>query len=186
MPPGPGCRAAGIRCRLLLSSPPGMACPVSRHRHPGHEQVPDRGTDGPVVILVGVDGSPASLRALAYAAGFARRGNAELVCAYVHALDATIAPALVVNPALAPLAWPDDRLPEEIGACIGADCRTWGTPVRYLVRTGTPPAELTALADEVHADMIVVGAPGSPLRRLCGSLPARLARHRRWPVLIVP
>jgi hypothetical protein len=42
------------------------------------------GTDGPKVILVGVDDSVTSLRAGAYAAGLARRQGARLVVVYVE------------------------------------------------------------------------------------------------------
>ena len=41
------------------------------------------GTDGPKVILVGLDDSVTSMRAGAYAAGLARRQGARLVCVYV-------------------------------------------------------------------------------------------------------
>jgi Universal stress protein family len=51
------------------------------------------GTDGPTVILVGVDGSPTSLRACAYAAGLARRQRAGMIVVYVGPL-ASIAAAM--------------------------------------------------------------------------------------------
>src|SRR6202030_2200008 len=46
------------------------------------------GTDGPKVILAGIDDSVTSLRAGAYAAGLARRQGARLVCVYVEQLSA--------------------------------------------------------------------------------------------------
>ena len=48
------------------------------------------GTDGPTVILTGVDGSRTSLRAGAYAAGLARRQGARLVVVYVRSGFAAI------------------------------------------------------------------------------------------------
>ena len=41
------------------------------------------GTDGPSLIMVGVDGSRTSLRAAAYAAGLARRQHCRLLAVYV-------------------------------------------------------------------------------------------------------
>ncbi|MGW2658903.1 universal stress protein, partial [Streptomyces sp. NPDC001478] len=38
----------------------------------------ERGTDGPKVIVAGIDGSESSMRAAAYAAGLARRQRAML------------------------------------------------------------------------------------------------------------
>ena len=44
----------------------------------------ERGTDGPKVIVAGIDGSESSMRAAAYAAGLARRQNAMLALVYVQ------------------------------------------------------------------------------------------------------
>jgi hypothetical protein len=45
----------------------------------------ERGTDGPLLILAGVDGSPTAMRASSYAAGLARRQRSRLVFVYVAA-----------------------------------------------------------------------------------------------------
>jgi len=47
------------------------------------------GTDGPSLILVGVDGSRTSLRAAAYAGGLARRQGCRLLAVYVGRIPAS-------------------------------------------------------------------------------------------------
>jgi hypothetical protein len=58
-------------------------------RKPDGESAPfELGTDGPSVILVGVDNSTTSIRAGWYAAGLARRQRARIVAVYVSPLAA--------------------------------------------------------------------------------------------------
>jgi nucleotide-binding universal stress UspA family protein len=144
----------------------------------------ERGTDGPLVLMVGVDGSPTSLRAAAYAAGIARRQQARLVAVYVAA------PA---SPLLAQL--PDGgalevesrmQLAAELEAEIAAAAARIGIAIEYLERRGDPLTEICRLADALPADGVIVGASQQGVLRLVGSLASRLVRRGRWPVTVVP
>jgi nucleotide-binding universal stress UspA family protein len=128
------------------------------------------GTDGPKVILVGIDDSVTSLRAGAYAVGLARRQGARLVCVYVEQPSALY------------------------GAAVAADLRRRveeasadrGVPVTFITAQGDPYHELRRVADEVRADAVVVGASTKAGHRLVGSLAVRLVKAGRWPVTVVP
>ncbi|WP_093797561.1 universal stress protein [Streptomyces sp. Wb2n-11] len=146
----------------------------------------ERGTDGPKVIVAGLDGSDSSLRAAAYAAGLARRQNALLALVYVQPLMPAGA-ALGVGVPLADTA-------EEIAQDLMAEVRTAaerakGTfEVRWEFHTfrGDPYNGLVAAADELKADAVVVGASESAGHRFIGSVALRLVKAGRWPVTVVP
>ena len=74
--------AAGGRGPAARSAQPDRGLAPERRRTPPGEA--ELGTDGPGAIVVGVDGTPTSLRALAYAAGMARRQRAQLIAVYVR------------------------------------------------------------------------------------------------------
>ncbi|MFC9132318.1 universal stress protein [Streptomyces sp. NPDC057099] len=144
----------------------------------------ERGTDGPKVILVGVDGSDSSLRAAAYASGLARRQHALLAVVYVQ-------PVPAAGVALgAPMAETTDEIAEDLVAQIrDAAERLKGIfEVRWEFHTfpGDPYNGLVQAADELKADAVVVGASEQAGHRIVGSVAVRLVKAGRWPVTVVP
>jgi nucleotide-binding universal stress UspA family protein len=144
------------------------------------------GTDGPLVILVGVDDSVTSLRAGAYAVGLARRQGARLVVVYVEQLavmygaaGAGAAAAAEQERAFSETATDLRRRVEEFGA-------ERGVSITFVIAAGDPYHELRRVADEVRADAVVVGASTKAGHRWIGSLAVRLVRAGRWPVTVVP
>ncbi|MBC2903746.1 universal stress protein [Streptomyces cupreus] len=144
----------------------------------------ERGTDGPKVIVVGVDGSDSSLRAAAYAGGLARRQHALLAVVYVQ-------PVMSAGAAVgAPVAEVTDEIAEDLVAQIReATERTKGIfDVRWEFHTfrGDPYGGLVKAADDLKADAVVVGASEQAGHRIVGSVAIRLVKAGRWPVTVVP
>ncbi|MBV9793350.1 MAG: universal stress protein [Actinobacteria bacterium] len=170
----------------------------SRDRRPEQEFAPARqptpsgeaelGTDGPGAIVVGVDGTPTSLRALAYAAGLARRQHARLIAVYVRkplrtpvALSGWVDAGIVAAEAEA-----QKDMEDEVWTQIAADVAAWGCGARVVIRNGSPLAELRKVAIQAGADSIIVGASRGLAHKLFGSLGHRLLRCKPCPVTIVP
>jgi nucleotide-binding universal stress UspA family protein len=144
------------------------------------------GTDGPRSILVGVDGSPTSLRAGAYAAGLARRQGSRLTVVFARRLGPTAATAYdPTGASLGALAGKQDYVEQQLVEQIARSA--WAVDAHLEVRTGQPHRVITTLADEVRAEAIVVGCPRRTGFLAPGaSLPVQLMRARRWPVIVVP
>lgn len=153
---------------------------VTDQRHDRFE----RGTDGPKVIVAGIDGSDSSMRAAAYAAGLARRQNAMLALVYVQP----------VIPAGAALGVPVADTTGEVAEELVNEIRTaterlkdiWNVRWEFHTFRGDPYNGLVTAADELTADAVVVGASESAGHRFVGSVAVRLVKAGRWPVTVVP
>ncbi|MFC9793990.1 universal stress protein [Streptomyces sp. NPDC127584] len=144
----------------------------------------ERGTDGPKVIMAGVDGSDSSLRATAYAAGLARRQNALLALVYVQ-------PVLTAGVALgAPTAGTTEEIAEELVAQIRRSAEQvkdlWQIRWEFHTLRGDAYTGLVRAAEDLTADAVVVGASESAGHRFVGSVAVRLVKAGRWPVTVVP
>jgi nucleotide-binding universal stress UspA family protein len=135
------------------------------------------------VVLVGVDGSTTSLRAATYACGMARREHCSLIVAHVVT-------AVAWEWALAGAGEVLQQLRAELDGVLQADIRALTEdcpgPVTFVSQPGRPTGGLSAIADDVRADMVVVGASRGWRRRCGSSVATRLIRLGRWPVIVIP
>ena len=116
-------------------------------------------------IMAVYDGSAASKRALAYAAGLARRADRWLVIVRTWRWDVRMAGRT-------------QRLRAEL-----ADADLGGLDIEIVPRIGDPARELIRAAAERRADALVIGAS----RRLTrAAMTARVVRGATCPAVVVP
>lgn len=148
------------------------------------------GTDGPRVIVVGVDGSDSSRRAAAYAIGMARRNGSRLLAVHIQSTVPAAVGLTDWTGAVGGVADAARRIQSdievEIHRQLADDATAWGTQFVFVVRAGDAAAELIAVAREAGADAIVLGAPEHRIHRLAGSLSSRVLRRGPWLVTVVP
>lgn len=133
-------------------------------------------------IVVGIDGSPNSKRALACALHEARLREAQLDLVY-----AVPEPIMLADPVIMPSP-PRDRLQAEGLAVIEkvlADIDTGEVPTESIAAIGSPANVLCQVAK--GADMLVVGSRGLGGFRglLLGSVTQQVVAHASCPILVV-
>jgi nucleotide-binding universal stress UspA family protein len=133
-------------------------------------------------IVVGLDGSEGSRRALPIAVELAQRDNAKIVIAHIE--------ERIVGKGGGPLHADEEQIAADIRrqaeklSAEGLDASVeMGT-----VMVGGPAHSIDEIADKAGADLIVVGTRGhSPVAGLLlGSVTQRLLHISRRPVLAIP
>jgi nucleotide-binding universal stress UspA family protein len=140
---------------------------------------PDGWSALPEHLVVGVDGSENSLRALDLAATVARRNGSAVTVAFVRH-PPVFAGTVAVD-------WSAIFAPVEGETAEAASERLAGLRWRLLDTDGAPALELERVARQVGADLLVVGGGrGGPVHRLfSGSVGGHAATHAPAPVLVV-
>lgn len=141
------------------------------------------GTDGPKSILVAIDGSDASLRAGAYAAGLARRARCALFVVFVHSSAGF---AAMRPESLAGLEQTQVETLRQLRATVQDRVGELGVEVTIVERRGDPAIEIAKVADELRVDAVIVGASTQVGHRFVGAVGVHLVRQAHWPVTVVP
>jgi nucleotide-binding universal stress UspA family protein len=133
-------------------------------------------------IVVGLDGSDGSNRALSVAVELARQDGGRLVIAHVE--------QDVAGKGGAPIPATEDEIQAEIRR-QGSELSEQGIDTTVEMRNvmlGGPAHPMEEIAEEAKADLIVVGTRGHSAIAglLLGSVTQRLLHIARRPVLVVP
>ena len=138
-------------------------------------------------IVVGVDGSTGSAAAVAWCARMAPLLDAEVIA--VHAIESS---EYSLSPSSSPMRpFPDawrENISAEVEKVWCAALEMAGVAFRTVLLNAGAAAALLVVADDVDADMIVVGRRGQGgfEELILGSAPHQVAHHARRPVVIVP
>jgi nucleotide-binding universal stress UspA family protein len=136
------------------------------------------------VIVVGLDGSPASWDAFAFAVGQATRMNGTLTAVYATPWVETVAVfGVPFDYAAAEQAWQD--VAQELHDEAEKRLRGLGLRLGFVQEHGNAAQALIRVARSVHADLIVVGKSTKMRHHLVGSLGRQLMAKPDTPVVAV-
>jgi nucleotide-binding universal stress UspA family protein len=136
-------------------------------------------------ILVPIDFSRPSLRAIPYALAISRQFGADVKLLHVTDVAQQQPPTLLTLPLVPQSQW-GQRLMKRLEALV-LKYRTDGKVSALEPRIGTAYEEICAVARELKADLIVVATHGYTgyKRTLLGSVAERVVQHSHCPVLVV-
>lgn len=141
----------------------------------------------PRKIVVGLDGSSGSARALDWAIAIAKPLDAEIVAVHVFQLVASV-PAVY---GLAPVPFADEwqqQLRNEFENEWCTPLRKAGVGFHAIFEMGSPAPTLIAVAQREEADLIVTGTRGLGgfKELMLGSVSHQLLLHATVPVVVIP
>lgn len=178
-------------CAWMSDRRPPHGTPAGRARvtRPAVDPAPALGADPSRYepsIVVGVDGSECSLRAVAYAAGLARRQGATLVGVYVRRSPSGFAYLANTPGALAAVVEAESTTELRIRDEIAEECEAAGIEGRLVVRTGSATRALCLTAQQLQAHAVIVGARPGLLGKLLPAGRRHLLTRAGRPVVLVP
>jgi len=139
-------------------------------------------------ILVGVDGSPFSERALNYAVNIAKTYAGEILLVHVvlrrfYAITPSEAGVLATTVYVKEI----EAEGQEIIRKAESALKAGGVHYRAMLTHGVPADEIVRIAESENVDLIVVGSRGLTEVRgfLLGSVSDKVSHHAKCPTLIV-
>jgi nucleotide-binding universal stress UspA family protein len=135
-------------------------------------------------ILVPVDFSEHSQKALRYALAFAKQFDAEVTL--VHIVEQMVYPGDWMYPPLAVTDFATEKREQMVERLRSLDEGS-GLKTQHIVRLGRAWQEVVEIAKEQHTDMIILATHGyTGLKHvLLGSVAEKIVRHAPCPVLSV-
>jgi nucleotide-binding universal stress UspA family protein len=139
-------------------------------------------------IIVGVDGSPSSGRAVEWCATYAGALKAEVVAVFSVELPVYGASGFGYLPIPVPAEPDREALLEVVRDEWCAALKKADIPFRAVIMDGAPSPAIMALADDENADLVVTGRRGRGgfAELLLGSTSHQLSHHLNRPLVIVP
>ena len=164
-----------------LLDPPTTTEVTPKPRHSGPASVPRRFNR----ILVPIDFSRRSLKAMPYALAISRQFGADVHLLHVTDVAQQPPPTLLTLPLVPQLEW-NQRFMKRLEALV-LKYRTDGKVSALEPRIGTAYEEICDVAQELKADLIVTATHGySGYKRMfLGSTAERVVQHSPCPVLVV-
>jgi nucleotide-binding universal stress UspA family protein len=137
-------------------------------------------------LLVPVDFSETSDRALDYAVELARKFDATITVLHAYQIPVYGFPDAAYITASEVAAQISNAAQGRLDAIL-EDNKTSGVPMNAVLRDGVAWEEVNAVAVDIHADLIIIGTHGRRglARALLGSVAENVIRTSSVPVLVI-